>query len=102
MVMANTDNAGPRLPWAGKRVSMERAEEELSFLWRLAADNVRTSQNINVRTSVLNFVICAADLELRTRGSVIKRDLSSTYIARVILLILDEDSGAPASISTWV
>ncbi len=102
MVMANTDNAGPRLPWAGKRISMERAEEELSFLWRLAADNVRTSQNINVRTSVLNFVICASDLESAQRASVLIRDLSSTHIARVILLILDEDSGTPASVSTWV
>ncbi|HZT99475.1 MAG TPA: glucose-6-phosphate dehydrogenase assembly protein OpcA [Ktedonobacteraceae bacterium] len=102
MAMANTDNAGPRLPWAGKRVSMERAEEELSFLWRLAADNVRTSQNINVRTSVLNFVICASDIESAQRASVLIRDLSSTHIARVILLILDEDSGTPASVSTWV
>ena len=102
MVMANTDNAGPRLPWAGKRISMERAEEELSFLWRLAADNVRTGQNINVRTSVLNFVICASDLESAHRASTLIRDLSSTHIARVILLILDEDSGAPASVSTWV
>src|SRR5947209_1945200 len=102
MVMANTDNAGPRLPWAGKRVSMERAEEELSFLWRLAADNVRTSQNINVRTSVLNFVICASDIESAQRASTLIRDLSSTHIARVILLILDEESEAPASVSTWV
>jgi Glucose-6-phosphate dehydrogenase subunit len=102
MVMANTDNAGPRLPWAGKRVSMERAEEELSFLWRLAADNVRTSQNINVRTSVLNFVICASDIESAHHASVLIRDLSSTHIARVILLILDEDSGTPANVSTWV
>src|SRR5947208_13674505 len=102
MVTANTDNAGPSLPWAGKRVSMERAEEELSFLWRLAADNVRTSQNIHVRTSVLNFVICASDLESAQRASALIRDLSSTHIARVILLILDEESGAPANVSTWV
>ena len=89
MVKANTDSSGPRLPWAGKRVNMERAEEELSFLWRMAADNVRTSQNINVRTSVLNFVICASDIESARHASTLIRDLSSTHIARVIILFLD-------------
>ena len=102
MVKANTDNSGPRLPWAGKRVSAERAEEELSFLWRLAADNVRTGQNINVRTSVLNFVICATDVESAQRASTLIRDMSSTHLARVIILILEEDSSVPASVSTWV
>jgi glucose-6-phosphate dehydrogenase assembly protein OpcA len=102
MVKANTDNAGPRLPWAGKQVRTEHAEEELSFLWRLAADNVRTGQNINVRMSVLNLVICASDIESAQQASALIRDLSSTNIARVIILILDEESGAPDNVSTWV
>jgi glucose-6-phosphate dehydrogenase assembly protein OpcA len=102
MVKANIDNSGPRLPWAGKRIQVQDAEEELSFLWRLAADNVRTGQNINVRTSVLNLVICASDVESAQHASTLIRDLSSTHIARVIILILSEDSSAPAGVSTWV
>jgi hypothetical protein len=102
MVKANIDNSGPRLPWAGKRIHVQDAEEELSFLWRLAADNVRTGQNINVRTSVLNLVICASDVESAQHASTLIRDLSSTHIGRVIILILNEDSSAPAGVSTWV
>jgi glucose-6-phosphate dehydrogenase assembly protein OpcA len=68
----------------------------------MAADNVRTSQNINVRTSVLNFVICTSDIESAQHASTLIRDLSSTHIARVIILVLDEDSSTPASVSTWV
>jgi glucose-6-phosphate dehydrogenase assembly protein OpcA len=101
MVKDNADNTGPRLPWAGKRVDTTNVETELAHLWRMSADNMRTSQNVNVRTSVLNLVICAPDLASAHRASMLIRDLSSTHIARVILLILDPD-GLPTGISTWV
>src|SRR4030081_1274852 len=97
--MKNT--TGPRLPWAGRIVRIEDVEEQLSLFWRMTADNMRTSQNINVRTSVLNLVICAPDLASAHRASTLMRDLSSTHIARVILLILDPN-GLPPGISTWV
>jgi Glucose-6-phosphate dehydrogenase subunit len=98
----NIDTSGPRLPWAGKKVRTEHVEVELSHLWRMSADNVRTSQNINVRTSVLNLVICAADIESAQQASKLMRDLLSTHIARFTLLILDGSSDAPSSVSTWV
>lgn len=101
MSMSNSAQPGLRLPWAGKKVNLDQVEEELSFLWKMAADNVRTSQNINVRTSVLNLVICAPDTETAQRASALMRDLSSTHIARVTILILDTSSSA-ASLSTWV
>src|SRR2546423_1017996 len=46
---------GRSLPWAGKPVSPDQVEQELMSLWHLASDNMRISQNRNVRTSVLNF-----------------------------------------------
>jgi glucose-6-phosphate dehydrogenase assembly protein OpcA len=101
MMKDNADNTGPRLPWAGKRVHTTNVETELAHLWRMSADNMRTSQNINVRTSVLNLVICAPDLASAHRASMLMRDMSSTHIARVILLILDP-GGLPSGISTWV
>lgn len=101
MLKDNADNTGPRLPWAGKRVQTTTVESELAHLWRMSADNMRTSQNINVRTSVLNLVICAPDLASAHRASMLMRDLSSTHIARVILLILDPD-GLPSGVSTWI
>lgn len=97
-----TDTTGLRLPWAGKKVRTEEVEEELSFFWRMSADNVRTNQNINVRTSVLNLVICAPDTESAQQASAIIRNLSSTHIARVILLILDTTPTIPGSVATWV
>jgi glucose-6-phosphate dehydrogenase assembly protein OpcA len=100
-----TDNSAPRgiqLPWAGKKVHQEQVEEALSTLWHLAADNMRISQNMNVRTSVLNFVICTRDLESAHKVNALLRDLSSIHIARVTLLILDTASDAPSDISTWV
>ncbi len=99
-----TDKSAPpglRLPWAGKQVLPEHVEAELTVLWHLAADNMRISQNMNVRTSVLNFVICAPDVESARNASVLLRDLSSTHIARVILLILDLRSDVPANVSAW-
>ena len=53
------------LPWAGKIVGPDQVEQELMSLWHLAADNMRISQNMNVRTSVLNLVICALDTPQR-------------------------------------
>jgi Glucose-6-phosphate dehydrogenase subunit len=98
----NIDNTGPRLPWAGKKVHLQDVEEELSHLWRMSADNVRTSQNINVRTSVLNLVICAPDIATAQRASKFMRDLLSTHIARFTLLILDTSDDTPSSVSSWV
>ncbi len=90
-----------RLPWAGKIVRMEEVEERLSYFWRMSADNVRTGQNMNVRTSVLNFVICARDIATAQRASALLRDLASTHIARVILLILDTSTESPTDVTTW-
>jgi hypothetical protein len=102
--MANNtvDGSGVRLPWAGKSVRIENVEEELSFLWKMSADNMRTGANVNVRTSVLNFLICAPDIETAQHASKLLRDLASTHLARVTLLIFDSSSDAPASVSTWV
>jgi glucose-6-phosphate dehydrogenase assembly protein OpcA len=91
-----------RLPWAGKTVAIEKVEETLSYFWRMSADNVRISQNMNVRTSVLNFVICAHDIPSAQRASALLRDLASTHIARVILLILDTNTESPTDVTTWV
>lgn len=102
-IMATDQSAlpGKNLPWAGKQVRPERVEDELTSFWHLAADNMRISQNMNVRTSVLNFVICALDEKSAYQVSSLLRDLSSTLIARVTLLILDQHSGNN-EISTWV
>lgn len=102
MTKASFEHPGTNLAWAGKLVRMEEAEEVLTSLWHLSADNVRISQNVNVRTSVLNFVICAPDVESAQRASALLRDLCSTHIARVILLILDSNGSAPTEVSTWV
>lgn len=99
----NTQDAanvqGPRIPWAGKQVSIQQVEAQLAHLWRMTADNVRSSQNVNVRTSVLNLVICVPTIEAAQEASTLVRDLSSTHVARVLLLILDEN--APAMVATW-
>ncbi|GHO45137.1 glucose-6-phosphate dehydrogenase assembly protein OpcA [Ktedonospora formicarum] len=102
MTKASFEQPGKNLAWAGKLVRMEEAEEVLTSLWHLSADNVRISQNVNVRASVLNFVICAPDVESAQRASSLLRDLCSTHIARVILLILDSSESAPTDVSTWV
>jgi glucose-6-phosphate dehydrogenase assembly protein OpcA len=92
----------PHLPWAGKKVYTEQIQEVLSSLWHMSADNVRIAQNLNVRTSVLNFVICAPTVDIAHQASTIIRDLSSTHIARVILLILDTTPSALDNVVTWV
>jgi glucose-6-phosphate dehydrogenase assembly protein OpcA len=100
--MEATNSLGPRLPWAGKSVLLENVEEELSLLWKISADNMRTGQNTNVRTSILNLVICAPDLESAQSASRLLRDLSSTHLARVTIIILDRGNATPASIATWI
>jgi Glucose-6-P dehydrogenase subunit len=102
MATDNSATPGIQLPWAGKKVPQAQVEEALTTLWHLAADNMRISQNMNVRTSVLNFVICTRDIESAHKVNALLRDLSSTNIARVTLLILDTESDAPSDISTWV
>ena len=102
MTQEATNSLGPRLPWAGKLVHLEQVEEELSLLWKISADNLRTGQNTNVRTSVLNLVICAPDLESAQSASRLLRDLASTHLARVTIVILDRSNSTTTAISTWV
>jgi glucose-6-phosphate dehydrogenase assembly protein OpcA len=83
-------------------VRMENVEEELALLWKISADNMRVAQNTNVRTSVLNLVICAPDIESAKRASTLLRNLSSTHLARVTVLILDRDTDTPTTINTWI
>src|ERR1700736_3554348 len=102
-----TNNPGgypqvPLLRWAGKSVHVNNVEDELARLWKISADNMRRGQNTDVRTSILNLVICAPDIESAQRASALLRDLSSTHLARVNLLILDRSNTTPAAISTWV
>ncbi len=102
--MTNDTARGPgvRLPWAGKIVHIEEVETQLSLLWKISADNMRTGQNVNVRTSVLNLVICAPDIESAQYASKVLRELSSTHLARVAILILDKTEEQPAALWTWV
>jgi glucose-6-phosphate dehydrogenase assembly protein OpcA len=102
--MATNKSASPgrNLTWAGKPVHPDQVEQELMSLWHLAADNMRISQNMNVRTSVLNFVICALGIESARQASTLLRDLLSTHIARVTLVILDTRSESPSEVRTWV
>src|SRR5436309_10386955 len=93
---------GRSLPWAGKPVSPDQVEQELMSLWHLASDNMRISQNRNVRTSVLNFVICALGIESARQASTLLRNLSSTHIARVTLVILDTRRELPSEAHAWV
>lgn len=102
MTKEATNSLGPRIPWAGKMVRMENIEEELALLWKISADNMRIAQNTNVRTSVLNLVICAPDIESAKRASVLLRSLSTTHLARVTILVLDRDTDTPATINTWI
>ena len=102
MTNDTADNPGVRLPWAGKIVRIEEVEEQLSILWKMSADNMRTGQNTNVRTSVLNLVICAPDIESAQHASRVLRELSSTHLARVAILIFDHNQERPAALSTWV
>ena len=102
MTREATNSPGLRLPWAGKTVNIENIEEELAFLWKMSADNMRTGQNTNVRTSVLNLIICASDVDSAQRASALLRDLSSTLLARVTVLVLDRSSDARSALSTWI
>ena len=102
--MTNDTANGPviRLPWAGKMVRIEEVENTLTSLWSMSLDNLRTGANINVRTSVLNLVICTPDIESAQRASKVLRDLSSTHLARVSILVLDSGEQATSSVSAWV
>ena len=102
--MTNDTANGPviRLPWAGKMVRIEEVEKTLASLWSMSLDNLRTGANINVRTSVLNLVICTPDIESAQRASKVLRDLSSTHLARVSIAVLDSGTQAASSISAWV
>lgn len=99
----NTANEpGVHLPWAGKMVRIEEIEDVLATLWKISADNLRTGANISVRTSVLNLIICAPDIETAQQTSKILRELSSTHLARVIILILESSENTPTAIGAWV
>lgn len=99
----NTANdPGIHLPWAGKMVRLEEIEGVLTSLWKMSADNLRTGANLSVRTSILNLIICAPDIETAQFASRILRELSSTHLARVTILILDSSENAPAAIKAWV
>ncbi|MGH2481445.1 MAG: glucose-6-phosphate dehydrogenase assembly protein OpcA [Ktedonobacteraceae bacterium] len=103
--MANDTANGPgiRLPWAGKWVRIEEVEQTLTSLWSMSLDNLRTGTgaNVHVRTSVLNLVICAPDIETAAFASRVLRDLASTHLARVAIVVL-EGSEPTSSISAWV
>ncbi|HLI69193.1 MAG TPA: glucose-6-phosphate dehydrogenase assembly protein OpcA [Ktedonobacteraceae bacterium] len=102
--MANdlAGNPAIHLPWAGKKVRIEEIDTLLSSLWKMSADNMRIGANLNVRTSVLNLIICAPDTESAYRASKLLRDLSSTHIARATIVILDQRADAPDMLSSWV
>src|SRR6516162_1399037 len=93
---------GLHLPWAGKIVRMDEIETVLASLWKISVDNLRTGANVRVRTSVLNLVICTPDIETAQQASRILRELSSTHLARVTILILDRSENAPPAIKAWV
>ncbi len=102
MTNDTTHDPGIHLPWAGKVVQMNEIEAVLASLWKMSSDNLRTGANLQVRTSVLNLVICAPDIETAQRTSKILRELSSTHLARVTILILDSSEEAPSSLQAWV
>ena len=102
--MANDIAGGPvkRLLWAGKQVRIEEVDSILSSLWKMSADNMRIGANLNVRTSVLNLIICAPDIETARHASKLLRDLSSIHVARVTIVVLDESADAPDALHSWV
>jgi len=101
--MTNDTAHGPgiRLPWAGKMVRIDEVEQRLATLWSMSHDNLRTGANVNVRTSVLNLIICTPDIETASRASKVLRDLASTHLARVTILVLNRGEEA-SSMSAWV
>jgi glucose-6-phosphate dehydrogenase assembly protein OpcA len=82
-------------------VRIEEVEERLSTLWSMSHDNLRTGANINVRTSVLNLIICTPDIESASRASRVLRDLASTHLARVTIMVLNRIEEA-SYMSAWV
>jgi len=102
MTNETANDPGVHLPWAGKMVRMEEIEDVLASLWKMSADNLRTGANVRVRTSILNLVICTPDIETAQRASRILRELSSTHLARVTILILDSSEDAPSAFKAWV
>jgi glucose-6-phosphate dehydrogenase assembly protein OpcA len=102
--MANEIAGSPvtRLPWAGKQVRIEEVDTTLSSLWKMSADNMRIGANLNVRTSVLNLLICTPDSQSALYASKLLRDLSSTHIARATLVVLDQRPEAPDALESWV
>lgn len=91
---------GIQIPWAGKPVRLEEVETQLVRLWRMSANNMRTAQNLNVRTSVLNLVICTPDIQTAQWANAQLRDLSNTHLARVTIIIFDSDDPT-SSVSSW-
>lgn len=90
------------LPWAGKRVSIGEVDSTLSSLWKMSADNMRIGANLNVRTSVMNLIICTSDVESARYASQLLRDLSSIHLARATIVILDGSEGALDTMDSWV
>ncbi len=103
--MANDTANGPsiRLPWAGKWVRIEEIEQKLTSLWSMSLDNLRTGTgaSVNVRTSVLNLVICAPDVETAGHAHRVLKDLESAHLSRVAIVVLDS-SDSVSSLSAWV
>jgi glucose-6-phosphate dehydrogenase assembly protein OpcA len=101
--MANNSAGSPvKLPWAGKQVRIEEVETALSALWKMSADNMRIGANLHVRTSILNLVICTPDIESAHYASKLLRELSSIHLARATIIVLDERSSAPDTLSSWI
>lgn len=90
------------LSWAGKQVRIEEVDTTLSALWKMSADNLRIGANVNVRTSVLNLLICTPDSQTALSASKLLKDLANTNIARAILVILDQSADAPDALDSWV
>ncbi len=102
MTNETLNDSSIHLPWAGKIVRMEEIEDILASLWKMSSDNLRIGANLSVRTSVLNLIICAPDVEAAKQASNLLRKLSSTHLARVTILILDSSENSPNAIRAWV
>ena len=100
MTKGTAGNPDIRIPWAGRQVALNELEEQLAFLWKMSADNMRTGSNLNVRTSILNLLICTPDIATAQRASALLRYLSTTHLARVTIAILDRSTSTNA-LSAW-
>lgn len=98
----NSAGSSVKLLWAGKQVRIEEVETALSALWKMSADNMRIGANLHVRTSVLNLVICTPDIESAHNASKLLRELSSIHLARATIIVLDQGSGAPDTLTSWI